>query len=545
MPKVSFKEAVSTYELQQVHDLNHRVFAEEIAQHHIHRSGLLIDRFHDSNRYFIAVGDGRVIGMISANSGPKFSITKRLPNATVLEDFPRPVELRLLAILPEDRNRTVLAGLLWQTYDFAVSGGFSHLLISAIAEKESMYRKLGFSPLGTAVPEGAARFIPMVMAINDQAKTHKRRVQLHERRWHRGLGRSELISLMPGPVCIHPRVARAFASSPVSHRSPAFVDTYEEVRLHLNRLLGGGMEVTIFPGGGTLANDAIAANLKTIFGNAEGLVLTNGEFGERLVNQAARADLKFNQLQFSWGDAWSFSAIKNALDRKPAWLWAVHLETSTGVLNDIQTLLELAEAARCTVALDCVSSLGASPIANSESPLILASGVSGKSLGSYTGLSFVYLSEECRERLANKLLRPSFDLLRMHQTQGPIATVPSSLVLALDRALNDNYGSLEAIASRYQEYQLLGMRTRHEMRIASLKPLATDSIAAPNITTFVLPNTFFAKACLEAGYQIAHESPYLQSRGWGQIATMGNITLPSLTSLFASWGRDGSAIRSK
>jgi len=83
------------------------------------------------------------------------------------------------------------------------------------------------------------------------------------------------------------------------------------------------------------------------------------------------------------------------------------------------------------------------------------------------------------------------------------------------------------------------------MRIASLKPLATDSIAAPNITTFVLPNTFFAKACLEAGYQIAHESPYLQSRGWGQIATMGNITLPSLTSLFASWGRDGSAIRSK
>jgi aspartate aminotransferase-like enzyme len=531
MPKVSFKEAVSTDELQQVHALNHRVFAEEIAQHHTHPSGLLIDRFHDSNRYFIAIGDGRVMGMISANSGPKFSITKRLPDAIVLEHFLRPLELRLLAILPQERNRTILAGLLWQAYDFAVSEGFSHLLISAIVEKESMYRKLGFNPLGPAVSEAAVSFLPMVMAIDEQAETQRRRVQLHERRWHRGVGRSGPISLMPGPVCIHPRVARAFASPPVSHRSLAFIDTYEEVRLHLNRLLGG-MEVAIFPGGGTLANDAIAANLKAIFGDAEGLVLTNGEFGERLANQAARADIKFNQLQFSWGGSWSFPAIEDAFNRKPAWLWAAHLETSTGVLNDIQTLLELAESASCVVALDCVSSLGASPIADSRHRLFLASGVSGKSLGSYAGLSFVYLSEECRERLANKLLRPSFDLLRMHQTRGPIATVPSSLVLALDRALRDNYGSLDAIASRYQEYQLLGKQTRHEMRIAGLEPIAMDTIAAPNITTFVLPHPSFAKTCLEIGYQIAHESPYLHSRGWGQIATMGNITLQTLAPLF-------------
>jgi aspartate aminotransferase-like enzyme len=290
---------------------------------------------------------------------------------------------------------------------------------------------------------------------------------------------------------------------------------------------GGGN----IPGRGTLANDAIAANLKAIFGNAKGLVLTNGEFGERLANQAARTDLKFNQLQFSWGASWSFAAIKDAFDRRQAWLWAVHLETSTGVLNDIQTLLELAETASCAVALDCVSSLGASPIANSASPLFLASGVSGKSLGSYAGLSFVYLGEECRDRLANKLLRPSFDLLRMHQTRGPIATIPSGLVLALDRALKDNYGSMEANASRYQEYQLLGKQTQQEMKIAGFEPLAVESIAAPNITTFVLPNPYFVKTCLETGYQIAHESPYLQSRGWGQIATMGNVTLQTLTPL--------------
>ena len=42
-----FKEAETSTELAQIHALNHRVFGEEIAQHHMHPSGLLVDRFHD------------------------------------------------------------------------------------------------------------------------------------------------------------------------------------------------------------------------------------------------------------------------------------------------------------------------------------------------------------------------------------------------------------------------------------------------------------------------------------------------------------------
>src|ERR1700761_6490360 len=111
-------------------------------------------------------------------------------------------------------------------------------------------------------------------------------------RWREAGGNCEPRSLMPGPVCIHPLVARAWASPPVSHRSPAFTESYEEVRSSLNGLVSGtGMEVTLFPGAGTLANDAVAANLKAIFGHQEGLVLSNGEFGERIANQALSAGL--------------------------------------------------------------------------------------------------------------------------------------------------------------------------------------------------------------------------------------------------------------
>jgi aspartate aminotransferase-like enzyme len=538
MSKVLFKEVDCSSELEQVHALNHRIFAEEIAQHHMHPSGLLIDRFHAQNRYFVAEHeDGKVIGMISAHGGPEFSVTKRLPNPGVLENFARPAEVRLLAIDPHERNRTVLAGLLWQVYDFAVSDGFSHLLISGITEREPMYRKLGFSPLGPAVAEGSASFIPMVMPIGRYARGSQRRIRLHERHWRRAVterepaGARKLISLMPGPVCIHPRVARAWASPPVSHRSPAFTESYQEVRRSLNGLLDG-MEVTLFPGAGTLANDAVAANLKAIFGGEAGLVLSNGEFGERIANQAASAGLRFLQLKSAWGEPWPFAAIEDSLEDKPAWIWAVHLETSTGVLNDIARLQRLAGRAGCAVALDCVSSLGAAPIVNETGNLLLASGVSGKSLGSYAGLGFVYLSDECRRLLANKTLCPSFDLLRMHQTCGPLTTVPSSLLFALARALEDNYGSAEAVAGRFREYASLGQQARYALREAGLEPLAVEAIAAPNITTFPLPTPAFPEACLEAGYQIAHESPYLKHRGWGQIATMGNVTPASLAPLF-------------
>ena len=538
MSRVLFKQVESPSEVEQIHALNHRVFAEEIAQHHRQSSGLLVDCFHAQNRYFIAVRDGVVIGMISAHRGPEFSITKRLSDPAVLERFSVPLEVRLLAIDPGERNRTVLAGLLWQVYDFAVSDGFSHLLISGITTREAMYRKLGFFPLGPAVPEGRVSFIPMAMAIGERYNPNQERVRMHERHWNRWVSRREPMSLMPGPVCIHRDVMETWALPPISHRSPAFTAKYEAVRYSLNRLVDG-MEATIFPGAGTLANDAVAANLRAIFGNRKGLILSNGEFGERIAEQAASAGLQFRQLRFAWGLPWSWADVESALGSGPAWIWAVHLETSTGVLNDIENLLRRAGKSGSAVALDCVSSLGAAPISNKRGNLLMASGVSGKALGSYAGLAFVYLSSKCRQMLANKVLCASFDLLRMYESCGPLTTVPSPLLLALARALEDKYSSPDAVVKRFGEYASLGQQIRSALRAAGLDPLAAESVAAPNITTFVLPSLRFPAQCLEAGYQIAYESQYLKSRGWGQIATMGNIDATSVEPLFRAISKMG------
>ena len=108
-------------------------------------------------------------------------------------------------------------------------------------------------------------------------------------------------------------------------RSPAFVETYERVREQLRAFIPT-MDVVLFPGAGTLAN---------------------GEFGERLTKQATSAGLRSRQVTFPYGKPWEFKAAQAALDGRPRWIWGVHLETSTGVLNDVATLLRMAGRARC------------------------------------------------------------------------------------------------------------------------------------------------------------------------------------------------------
>jgi aspartate aminotransferase-like enzyme/predicted N-acetyltransferase YhbS len=530
MVDIHFKKAETAEEFEQIHRLNHRIFAEEVGQHERTRDGRLIDKFHDRNHYFIATLNREVVGMISAHDGPEFSIASRLRDTGILTAMRAPLEIRLLAILPEYRNRSVLAGLMWQVGSFARANHYSDMLISGIVERLPMYRKIGFRPMGPAVRCGAAEFVPMRISLESAGKQFIRRERMYGGRWRR----MHTISLLPGPVAISERVIEAFHRHPVSHRSQQFISLYQEMRSRLSELMGG-LQPVVLCGSGTLANDAVAANLRNAFGTAEGLVIANGEFGERLIRQTGAAGLSCRTLQFDWGRPWNFTHIERELQQhRPGWIWAVHLETSTGVLNDLPRLLQLAEQHGCAVAADCVSSLGAVELGACGERLFLATGVSGKAIASYAGLAFVFLSQRAIARLDGRRICPTFDLVSAARAVGPVSTLPSALALAVLGALRENYHDDSARAARYRHYEELGRWTRAQIRDAGLDILAAEQDAAPTISTFPLPSPRFAEECQRAGFQIAHESDYLRARRWGQIATMGALDRAGLDPLFAA-----------
>ena len=233
-------------------------------------------------------------------------------------------------------------------------------------------------------------------------------------------------SFLPGPVSIHREVRKAFERQAESHRSDRFVAEFQRVRERLCQLTGA-RHAQILLGSGTLANDTVAAQLS--LQAKPGLVLSNGEFGDRLVDHARRFGLTFDTLQFPWGEPFDMPAIQQFLSRSPAvgWLWFAHGETSTGMLNPLSPLQSLCAKRKIKLCADCISSVGVGPV-NLEG-VYLAAAASGKGLAAYPGLCMVFYNHA----ISHSTRLPRYlDLGWYAEHQGIAFTHSSNLVRALD-----------------------------------------------------------------------------------------------------------------
>src|SRR5258705_490561 len=80
-------------------------------------------------------------------------------------------------------------------------------------------------------------------------------------------------------------VRRAFERGPVSHRSDGFMADFRATKRMLCALTQA-QQVEILLGSGSLANDTVCAQLALL--HEPGLILSNGEFGDRLIDHATR-----------------------------------------------------------------------------------------------------------------------------------------------------------------------------------------------------------------------------------------------------------------
>ncbi len=529
-----FKRTDTAWEVEQVHRLNYRTFVGEIHQYPDSGSGLLVDKFHDKNIYFISLREERVVGMVSVHGEPPFSVADRLSDPSIL-DRPgvRPLEVRLLAIEPDERHSTVFSGLCWTLFQYARDNGYTDLFISGVADRVHLYQHLGFEPLGPAVPSGHALFVPMGVSLPRLQNKLERAMQL----WQKHLERltpaeAAPVCLLPGPVTTAPAVREAFQQPPIYHRGPDFIRLFQQVRRTLGDLVGG-RDVALLNGSGTLGNEAVAATLAAE--GAPGLILVNGEFGQRLARQAARFGLTARVLSWPWGQPWDLEEVSAALADQPrgSWVWGVHLESSTGVLNDLPGLVQRASAHGIRVCVDCISSLGAVPVDLSR--VYLASAATGKSLGSYAGVAIIFADARALAHLNMDRVPSYLDVPAALATRGPRYTFPSPTLCALEAAVAE-YATPEKARLRYERYAALGVYVRRQLRELGLEPLAEEAWACPVVTTFAPSGDEsaeeFVARCQSWGFTIGGQSGYLAERRLVQIATMGAITREDCAPLF-------------
>src|SRR5262249_15856433 len=208
-----------------------------------------------------------------------------------------------------------------------------------------------------------------------------------------------------------------------------------------------------------------------------------------------------------------------------SWVWGVHQESSTGVLNDLPGLVRLARGRDVRVCVDCISSLGAVPLDLSQ--VYLATGATGKSLGSYPGAALLFLVPRALGRSGRSRVHHYFDLAAALASEGPCYTFPSPPLRALEAALAE-YTPPERARLRYERYAALGAYVRQQLRELGLEPLAPEGWACPVVTTFTPPGEetsgAFAERCRSWGFAIGGQSSYLAERRLVQIATMGAVS---------------------
>jgi hypothetical protein len=365
-----FRIASEPAELEQIHALNYRTFVDEIPQHEANPDRRLVDRFDAQNTYAICLRGDRLVGMISACGVRPFSLDHKVPDLdSWLPAARRLCEIRLLAVEPEHRTGVVFRGLGATLARHCLAAGYDVAVISGTVRQLKLYRHIGFVPFGPLVGSSSAAYQPMYLTLDG----FRSNGAAFERRMPAG----PPANFLPGPVQVAAAVSRAYRQSPASHRSDTFAAELNGVRRALHALTGA-RHVQLPLGSGTLANDLVAAQLSVSTGR--GLVLSNGEFGERLVDHAARWQLPFSQLSANWGGSFARAAVERALDalRSVAWLWAVHCETSTGVVNDMAMLRDVCASRGIALCLDCVSSLGTMPV--DLRGVRFATGSSGKGL---------------------------------------------------------------------------------------------------------------------------------------------------------------------
>src|SRR3989338_9187489 len=135
------------------------------------------------------------------------------------------------------------------------------------------------------------------------------------------LNRNSKINLLPGPVLIEDDIIHTFGEGPISHRENDFQQELDATKDML-KIITGCNNVELCLGSGSLANDIVAAQLNALGG--KGIILSNGEFGERLIDHAARFSIPFEAIKIDWGTTFDYDSLDQVIkDSRFSWIWFV------------------------------------------------------------------------------------------------------------------------------------------------------------------------------------------------------------------------------
>ncbi|MBM4180529.1 MAG: alanine--glyoxylate aminotransferase family protein [Betaproteobacteria bacterium] len=198
----------------------------------------------------------------------------------------------------------------------------------------------------------------------------------------------------PGPSDVPQRILDAMARPTIGHLDPAFSDMMEQTKSLLRYAFQTENKLT-FPvsGPGSVGMETCFVNL--VEPGDQVIVCINGVFGGRMLENVKRSGGVPVVVEDAWGRAVDAAKVAAAFAANPdaKLLTFVHAETSTGAQSDAAAISAIARGHGALSIMDCVTSLGGTPVLIDAWGIDAAYSGSQKCLSCTPGLSPVTFSE--------------------------------------------------------------------------------------------------------------------------------------------------------
>jgi len=302
---------------------------------------------------------------------------------------------------------------------------------------------------------------------------------------------SDPLLLTPGPLTTSRSVKEAMLHDWGS-RDANFLAINRRVLAALPRIVGGAEDYVAVPmqGSGTFAIEAMLTTFVPPAGHV--LVLVNGAYGSRARRILEIAGRRLTVHETPEDTPPDLAAVSHLLRDRPdiTHVFAVHCETTSGILNPIADLAAIVSAHRCRLLVDAMSSFGALPLDAAALGLDAVAASSNKCLEGVPGLAFVVCRREALAAARGNATTLVLDLhdqwQAMERTGQFRFTPPIHVIVAFHQALEEFHaeGSVAGRGARYRENARILV---DGMRALGFRTLLPDALQAPIIVTFHMP----------------------------------------------------------
>lgn len=304
---------------------------------------------------------------------------------------------------------------------------------------------------------------------------------------------SRNILLNPGPATTTYSVKIAQVVDDICPREKEFGNLMEYISTELTTIVANNNEYTtvLFGGSGTAVVESVISSI--IPYNKKVLIINNGAYGKRMCQIADTYDMKYIEFKSSPIEPINLDKLEQIINnhKNISHLAVVHNETTTGLLNNLDDLGNIAIKYNLELIVDAMSSYAAIPVDMKKQNISYLMASSNKNIQGMAGVGFVISNKKAIEKV--KAIKPRNFYLNLYaQYENFIKnhqmrfTPPVQTLYSLKQAIIE--AKEEGIKNRYERYSKSWETLTNGLKDLNLNYLVDDKYHSKIITSIFVPD---------------------------------------------------------